>query len=125
MVSIGLITKNVAKKFLGEFSKGAKIQSASGQGSIQEIVISVTQRYFSWGFENQRNHVVIPLTNIAKLQSGLPHHLIKVYNSADINRRAFHLILKDRPLVATFLATSEKKRDFILEGFCAVLEIYC
>ena len=68
---------------------------------------------------------MIPLTNIAKLQSGLPHHLIKVYNNADINRRAFHLILKDRPLVATFLATSEKNRDAILEGFCAVLEVYC
>jgi hypothetical protein len=98
------------------------LQSASSSGGIQDIMVCIDETKFSWGFLDSRNHVAIPLKEIGRLQSGLPQHMTKIF-SEDIERRAFHLILKDKPRAATFLASNEKKRDAILTGFHAILEM--
>lgn len=114
--------RKIARNFLLEFSKGVVLQSATSRGETRDIFVRVTDKYFAWSFTDQPKQVVTPLHEIGRVQAGLPLHMVGKY-SEDVNKRAFHLILKGKPVAASFLAASEKARDSILTGFHAVLEL--
>ena len=106
-----------------EFSKGVVIQLASSKGLIRDILIVITDSHFSWTLLDQSHQrTTTSLGDIGIIQTGFPHNLLKIY-SPELNRRAFHVILKGRPMAATFLAADERARDSILTGFHAVLEL--